>query len=227
MSCLAVMRGSKTEISNAPVVDGQLFIEIDQVGTQNLSGYNGMYIDNENQRFKLGINDWSGILNKPFESVGDTLATAEDKLSIHTEWDRLTNKPLEEIGYGFNIDENKILNMNIEDLNYGQYENEIALVGYTYGWEYIEVNNVEHIINNQQYAEQTVTLDTDEDNIIIFYGDELDMILSSRAGIEVYSSIWNFYPKKIEVKNNICTITFPKYNVPNTDLTCRIYIKEV
>ena len=95
MSCLAVMRGSKAEISNAPVVDGQLFIEIDQVRTQNLSSYNGMYIDNENQRFKLGINDWDGILNKPFESVGDTLATAEDKLSIHTEWDRLTNKPFE------------------------------------------------------------------------------------------------------------------------------------
>lgn len=227
MSSLAIMRGSIEEIENAPIVNGQLFIETDLPRLQPPSRYNKVYIDNGNTRVKVGITDWEGIINKPFESVGDTLATAEDKLSIHTEWDRINNKPFEEIDSGLNIDTNKKLNADLVQLDCGRYDDEIFVLDCKYGYQYIEVNNAEGTISGSEYIERTITLDTEENNVIVFDGNEIGTIIDETKGVEIYSSIWNFYPKRVKIRDNICTITFPKYSTPNTEFTCRIYIKEV
>lgn len=230
MSCLAIMRGLGDEINNTPIVNGQFFIETDQLGTQDPSKYNKIHIDSENERIKLGISNWDGIIDKPFESVGDTLSTAEGKLSIHTEWDRIADKPFETLGNGINVNSNKELNTDIWDFEYGQYSWSSTWDYSNYGWEYIKINNNETIINGTKYIELEKVLSIDSNNIFVFKTDyylESFGGISSNADIKVYSSIWNYYPKKVIVKKNKCKVIFPPYSVPNTTLKCRIYIKEV
>ena len=46
--------------------------------------------------------------------------------------------------------------------------------------------------------------------------------------VEIYVSIWNYYPKSVRIKRNkTCVITFPSFYYPYTYLTCRVYLKEV
>ena len=224
MSCLAIMRGLSDEINNAPIVNGQVFIETDQLGTQDPSKYNKLFIDNNDERFKLGINDWDNIINKPFESVGDTLSTANGKLSIHTEWDRLSNKPFNTIGNGLNVDDDKKLNTDIKSFecswHTGTFDN------YTYGNQYIKINGVETSIHGNKYIEESKVLSMTDDTMYIFDCTPLGGIADD-DNVDIYVSIWNCYPKKVRIKNNKCKVTFPPCSTPNTTLICRVYIKEV
>lgn len=234
MSSLAVMRGSSGEISDAPIVNGQLFIETDQLGTQDLTKYNRMYLDNNNQRYKIGLNQWESLINKPFETVGDTLSTAEDKLGLPTEWGQITNKPFETVGEGFRIvayGQQRYLDAKVTDFD-SDKENYYTTPNYdtTCGWQYLRINYNKSILRDK-YIDKKITLSTTEDNVIVFEGAEVsgeEISINKNSIIEVYSSIWGFLPKKIKPKNNnTCTVVFPKYDVANTSFTCRIYIKEV
>lgn len=224
MSCLAIMRGLSDEINNAPIVNGQVFIETDQLGTQDPSKYNKLYIDNENQRFKLGISDWDNIINKPFESVGDTLSTTNGKLSIHTEWDTLSNKPFNTIGNGLNVDEDGNLNTDIQDFGCAWHTGTFDT--YNYGWQYVKINNVEIKIHGNKYIEESKVLSMTDDTMYIFDCTPLGGIADD-DNVDIYVSIWNCYPKKVRIKNNKCKVTFPPCSTPNTTLICRVYIKEV
>lgn len=210
MSSLAIMRGSRNEINNAPIVNGQIFIETDQVGTE----YNKIYIDNNNERFVLGINNWDDIINKPFETIGDTLSTTNGKLSIKTDWSDITSKPFESLGYGVSVDDNGYLKTNINFVECGwniDSQNESAS-------QYIVINDNTTLIHGSKYKEKNMFFVDNEDNICLFEGEEI----SEDSFITIYSSVWNLYPKKIIIKNNKCKIIFPPYD---GWITCRIYIK--
>jgi hypothetical protein len=97
MGCFAIMRGLKAEIDDAPIVDGQLFVETDQFDISDLSKYNRMYMDNSTARVELGISAWSA-LSKPFETIDtDTLNVDENNVlsAKNQSWDNLVDKPLE------------------------------------------------------------------------------------------------------------------------------------
>lgn len=210
MSSLAIMRGSRNEINNAPIVNGQIFIETDQVGTE----YNKIYIDNNNERTVLGIDNWNDIINKPFETVGDSLSITNGTLSIKTDWSELTDKPFEEIGYGVSVDDDGNLVTNINFIECGwniDSLNESAS-------QYITVNNNSTLIHGSIYIEKSLFFTDSENNICVFESEDID----ENSFIEVYTSVWNFYPKKIIIKNNKCKIIFPPYD---GIITCRIYIK--
>lgn len=216
MSSLAIMRGSRNEINNAPIVDGQIFMETDQTGVE----YNKIYIDNDTERLNLGIDNWNNIINKPFETVGDTLSTAENKLSIHTEWDRITNKPFEIIGDGINISNNK-LNTNVQNF-ICDWERDTD-----YAYQYLNINDITSYIYGSQYIEQEKELSTTDDNVFIFNSFD-DFQFNKNTEVEIYSSIWNYFPKSIRIKRNkTCVVTFPPYPSSHVSLTCRVYLKEV
>lgn len=220
MSSLAIMRGSRNEISNAPIVDGQIFIETDQIGTE----YNNIYMDNNNNRIKLGINNWNDVDNKLFESVGNTLSTANNTLSINTEWNNISNKPFETIGVGLNVDEkygHTRLNADITEFYYGFNKLE------DFGYQCININDTLEYIHGGLYIEQEKELSTTDDNIFIFNSfDEFQF--NKDTEVEIYVSIWNYYPKSVRIKRNkTCVITFPSFYYPYTYLTCRVYLKEV
>ena len=64
MATFTPIRGSRAEINDTPIVNGQFFIETDQT-------INNLYNDNGNNRITLGHFDWT-VLANPFYIVDTT-----------------------------------------------------------------------------------------------------------------------------------------------------------
>ena len=89
------VRVNLTDLETTAIIDGQLLFVTDQD-----NGKNGIYIDVGNTRKQIGIFDWSEILNKPFNSIGDGLTVTNNVLEGDSRWNMITNKPFETIGDG-------------------------------------------------------------------------------------------------------------------------------
>lgn len=243
MSCFAIMRSQRQVIENAPVVDGQIFIE-----TSNelaIDDYNKIYMDVDDVRREIGISSWFGLskpfelidedtlsiesnaltinnqewswlIDKPFETVGSTLSIEDGVLKFGYQWRTVTDKPFYTVGYGLNVDSNGNLNANVTSVNVSQ----IGTASSTNtSYQSVTINNINNEITGTKYMEYTQALSTTNDTVYTFSNADIH----SDSMIEVYSSIWGVAPKNIRVASGTCTVTFPKYDT-NTNLTCRIYI---
>lgn len=100
MSSFAIMRSPRTEINDTPIVDGQFFIETDQT-------VNNLYNDNNDNRVILGRYDWTKLVEKPFETLGDRLTVISGLLNADIQnWNIIVEKPFESIGNGLTITNN-------------------------------------------------------------------------------------------------------------------------
>ena len=243
MSCFAIMRGQRQVIENAPIVDGQFFIETDTVLLAN--DYNKIYIDDKDVRRELGISSWFGfskpfesidnitlkvksnaltmsdqewdwIENKPFERIGSTLFVENGVLKFGYQWNTIRNRPFYTVGYGLNVDSNGNLNADVISVNVSQVGTASST---NTSYQSLTVNNINNEIAGTKYMEYTQALSTTNDTVYTFNNADI----YGNSMIEVYSSIWGVAPKNISVSNGTCTVTFPKYDT-NTNLTCRIYI---
>ena len=108
MSSFAVMRSPRAEINDTPIVDGQFFIETDQT-------VNNLYNDNGNNRVILGRYDWTKLIEKPFETLGDRLTVLNGSLNADIQsWNIIANKPFEDIGSGLTVINNVLSADNVE-----------------------------------------------------------------------------------------------------------------
>lgn len=248
MGCFAIMRGLKAEIDDAPIVDGQLFVETDQFDISDLSKYNRMYMDNSTARVELGISAWSA-LSKPFETIDtDTLDVDENNVlsAKNQSWNNLVNKPFETISNNSvlyvkdgelraNFEWNNITNrpfytigegLNVNssgNLNADVFSVSVSQIGTasrtTTSYQSFSINNVNNEIKGTKYMEYERTLNTSSDTTFRFESSDITV----NSIIEVYSSIWGVAPRSIYVDNGVCRVIFPQHTSA-VNLTCRIYI---
>lgn len=246
MGCFAIMRCPSYVKYDAPIVDGQFFIDSDSypIDDEN-SDFNRMYIDNDNVRKEVGISSWEGVLSKPFETVDEETLYADTSLSVNLqEWDRVINKPFETIGtglyvnnhrlcldyrwskvtnrpfytigYGLNVDSNGYLNADVPSVVIEQLGDASNIET---SYQSLQVGNMCYWFVNSTYMEYSQTLSTTNDTVFTFSNSNIN----ADSLIQVYTSIWGVNPKSISVTNNSCVITFPSHNTSAT-LKCRIYI---
>ena len=213
MSSLALMHSTRTEINNAPIVNGQIFIETDQIGTN----YNKIYLDNNRNRIELGVSEWDSIINKPFETLGESFESDNGQLNAGIAWINITNKPFNDLGNGINVSIDKKLNTDIYSLECDWYGNTSTSQGKE---QAVNINGTKKSIHGSFHMEKEMTLSTIYDNIYTFHNSKIE----NNSQIEVYTSICGMNPRSVTVTNNKCVITFPKYGISNTQMKCRIYI---
>ena len=244
------IRGTTTQINNTPVVDGQILFE-----TNNSNGQNHIYVDVDNDRIPVGISDWSQVVNKPFETIGSNLAVVNNVLSATSQswsqitnkpfntigsgltvvdgaltanvptptWNNVNNKPFSSIGSGLTVDSDNKLNANVRSVSVSTR----GTIGTdtTYRYEEVAVNmggvTTYAEIEGTKCMQYTQTLDTVGYTIYNFVSLEI----TADSAVDVYSSIWGVSPTSVEISNGYCNVWFAPYDTPNTDLTCRIYIK--
>lgn len=249
MGSFAIMRGSKAEINDTPIVDGQLFIDIDQsnINVLDSTRYSDIYIDNNTNRIKLGITEWDNLV-KPFNFL-DNETFDVDSLGVLSvkgiKWTDIINKPFESMGEHLKVVNNKLeldikwnevtnkpfytvgegLNVDSNgNLNSDVFSVNVSQIGTAsasdVSYQSLVVNNINSEIKETKYMEYTQPLNTTGNTIYTFNNSNIN----TDSIVEVYTSIWGVNPIEINVTNNTCIITFPEYNTANTDLTCRIYI---
>ena len=102
MASFAPIRGTRTEINNTEIVNGQLLFETDQ-STSNTN----LYADtSSSDRIVLGNFDWDKLSEKPFNEISTGLDVSNDALIITGRtWNQLTGKPFNTIGSGVTVNE--------------------------------------------------------------------------------------------------------------------------
>ena len=189
MSCFAIMRSQRQVIENAPVVDGQIFIETnDELATDD---YNKIYMDVDDVRREIGISSWFGLskpfeltdedtlsiesnalimnnqewswlIDKPFETVGSTLFIEDDVLKFGYQWRTVIDKPFYTVGYGLNVDSSGNLNADVASVNVSQ----IGTASSTNtSYQSVTINNVNNEITGTKYMEYTQALSTTNDTV--------------------------------------------------------------
>ena len=101
MASFTTVWGTRTEINNTPVVDGQLLFETNQD-----RAYTKLYNDTHIRK-EIGSYDWSVLINKPFESTGAGLVVNNGVISTGgLNWSEVINKPFNTLSNSFvvNID---------------------------------------------------------------------------------------------------------------------------
>lgn len=105
MASFAPIRGTRTEINNTQIVDGQLLFETDQ----SLSNTN-LYADTSSNRIVLGNFDWSKLTDKPFNQISTGLDVLNNALIVTGRtWSQITGKPFSTIGSGLTVNQDNEL----------------------------------------------------------------------------------------------------------------------
>lgn len=176
------------------------------------------------QRVSLGIYDWSQILNKPFETIGNNLSVIDGVLDlsnpISATWTNIVNKPFSTIGNGLYVENNK-LNACVEIADLNTYGTASATQAH-YQEFYILYNGTPYYttLNGTTYLEYSQTLSTTNNTVYTF--NNID--ITSNSAIDVFTSIWGVNPISINVTTGTCTVTFEPHT-ESVNMTCRIYVK--
>lgn len=109
MASFTTVWGTRTEINNTPIVDGQLLFETDQ--DNNIK----IYADTSPiDRIDIGTYDWANLV-LPFRTIGVGLSVNNNVLSqVDITWSDVRNKIFNTIGNGLNVDINDRLNLNTQ-----------------------------------------------------------------------------------------------------------------
>lgn len=108
MASFAPIIGTKNEIDNTPIVDGQFLLVSDLTNVPYMG-----YLDLQQRRIGLGRYHWDVIQNKPFAYTGDGLVVVNGVLNATSvNWSNISNKEFNTIGNGLTVDADNKLNLN-------------------------------------------------------------------------------------------------------------------
>lgn len=214
------VKGTTSQISNTPILDGQILFE-----TDNTAGQNHIYIDVETNRVPVGIYDWNQIENKPFTSIGAGLSVTNGVLNLDSpiiiDWDDITLRPFTTIGNGL-YSHNDALTAWVEDVNCS-WVGVASSTGIRVQQIAYTVNGSESVnnIDGTLFMQYSQTLSTSSNTVYTFTSSSI----TTDSIIDIYTSVFDFRPTSVVVSSGSCVITFPSYPHANTDMICRIGIK--
>ena len=175
------------------------------------------------KRINVGIYDWNGIANKPFNSIGSAFTVTNGELnlvsSVSVSWDDIIDKPFNTIGSGLYVGTFSgvkklcadIESFTIQWRDSSSIYQQLNLMG-SQGGNTMTLSNSRYIERyiNLGYVEQTITVTSSD--------------ITTNSAIDILTSIPSIRPTNISISGNTCTIIFPPQD-RMIDLTCRIYIK--
>ena len=98
------------DLSNTPILDGQLLFVTNQD-----NGKNPIYLDIGSSRKQIGVYDWDTIANKPFNSIGSGLQVdGNGTLYTSVAWSVVANKPFSTVGNGLTVNQDDELTADLQ-----------------------------------------------------------------------------------------------------------------
>ena len=249
MTKFSPIRGTTTQINNTPIVDGQILFET------NLNGQNHIYVDVDELRIPVGISEWSQILHKPFETLGDGLTVVNGVLSVDAQsWEQILNKPFTSIGSGLTVT-NGVLSANVSTPSWNNIDDR-PFTSIGDGLTVDSNNRLNADIRSVQLtmqgtgtasssAYQRLRVNMEGTNVdseingsrYMEYSQNLstsdntvytfsDSSITNNSAVDVFTDIYGIDPINVNITSGVCRVTFaPPETVISTPMLCRIYIK--